>query len=280
MKKSTLVWLITATSLCLAGLIMFISVMTVYKWDFSKLSTVKLETKVFDVDADFTDISISGDTENIVFVPSKAENRRVVCKGFSNTEYAVEVSGGKLSVSAKRSRTIKDFVGIFFGECEITVYIPAGKYGNLNIETATGDTTIPKGYSFGNMDIKCSTGNINLSGITSDGDIKTDVSTGKTNFENIKCKNFHSFGSTGNATFKNVVATGKIYIKRNTGDITLKKSDAKELYIKTSTGDITGSLLTEKVFITDTSTGTVKVPKTRKGGKCEIKTSTGDIIFE
>ena len=44
--------------------------------------------------------------------------------------------------------------------------------------------------------------------------------------------------------------------------------------------DFFGSLLTDKVFITDTDTGSVDVPKTPAGGRCEIKTGTGDIKME
>lgn len=57
-------------------------------------------------------------------------------------------------------------------------------------------------------------------------------------------------------------------------------SDAAEIYVRTSTGSVKGTLLSEKVFITETSTGSVSVPKTVTGGKCEIRTSTGDIQIE
>ena len=50
-------------------------------------------------------------------------------------------------------------------------------------------------------------------------------------------------------------------------------------YAVQTTGDVTGTLLTEKTFSTDTSTGDVSVPNPSSGGKCEIKTSTGDITI-
>ena len=37
------------------------------------------------------------------------------------------------------------------------------------------------------------------------------------------------------------------------------------------------TLLICSIFIAKTNTGDVKVPETTSGGKCEIKTSTGDI---
>ena len=40
---------------------------------------------------------------------------------------------------------------------------------------------------------------------------------------------------------------------------------------------MTGSLLTGKVFATETATGSVEIPHTAEGGRCEIKTATGNI---
>ena len=74
-----------------------------------------------------------------------------------------------------------------------------------------------------------------------------------------------------------VIAANKFSIERSTGDVKFSRCDVAELYLKTSTGNVTGSLLADKVFITDTNTGSVDVPKTAVGGRCEIKTGTGDI---
>ena len=66
-------------------------------------------------------------------------------------------------------------------------------------------------------------------------------------------------------------------IERSTGNVKFDRSDAAEIFVKTNTGNVTGSLLTDKVFTTQTDTGDVSVPKTVTGGRCEIKTDTGDI---
>ena len=76
---------------------------------------------------------------------------------------------------------------------------------------------------------------------------------------------------------KNVIASEKFFIERDTGDIELEGIDAAEISIKTSTGDVEGWVLSEKVFIPKSSTGDIDVPKTVNGGRCEITTSTGDI---
>ena len=56
--------------------------------------------------------------------------------------------------------------------------------------------------------------------------------------------------------------------------------DAAELYVKSTTSSVTGSLLTDKLFLTDTKTGNADAPKTAAGGRCEIKTNTGDVKME
>jgi DUF4097 and DUF4098 domain-containing protein YvlB len=63
----------------------------------------------------------------------------------------------------------------------------------------------------------------------------------------------------------------------STGDLELDGFDADNINVKLSTGDVIGTILTTKFFIANSSTGKVSVPKTREGGVCEIKVSTGDI---
>ena len=122
---------------------------------------------------------------------------------------------------------------------------------------------------------------VTVSGVTCDDDITVDVSTGKAKLSDITCGSVSSTGTTGDLSLSRVLAAGKLSVERSTGRVRLDGCDAVELYIKTTTGDVTGSLLTtDKVFITGTHTGRVNVPGTVTGGRCEIRTNTGDIDIE
>ena len=80
---------------------------------------------------------------------------------------------------------------------------------------------------------------------------------------------------------KNVIASEKFSIQRDTGDVTFEGCDAREIFVKTDTGKITGTLLSEKDFSACRSdTGNVRVPATVSGGKCELITDTGNIKIE
>ena len=148
--------------------------------------------------------------------------------------------------------------------------------GLLRIALSTGDIDI-ENISAGKIELSVTTGDINIKNATCDADVEAMLTTGKAVLTDVYCKNFISSGNTGDLILKYVAAEKEFSIKRSTGDVKLDSCDAKDIYIKTDTGDVAGNILSEKVFITETDTGTVKVPKTTKGGKCEITTDTGDI---
>ena len=315
MRTRTKVWVIIAASLVLIGCILFVSVMSMLKWDFAKLSTGKYENNDYKIHEDYQHISIITNTANVVFVPCESTTSSVSCYEQNNNMHSVSVKDGTLEIQIVDTRKWYEYIGINFGTPKITVYIPEGEYGKLSVKASTSNVEIPEAFSFRSIDISVSTGavknyasalegvkiktttgniciedasagslaltvstgKVTVSSVTCKGDVTVGVSTGKTDLSNIQCKNFTSSGSTGGISLDNVIAIEKLSIKRSTGNVTFDSSDAGEIYIKTDTGDVTGSLLTDKVFIAQTDTGKINVPKTVNGGRCEITTDTGDI---
>lgn len=315
MKKATKAWLITAASLILIGCILFAGVMSTLGWDFAKLSTVRFETNTHDVTEPFGNISLVTDTADIVFALSNDGKCSVECYEEENAKHSVTVENGTLTVKVNEQKSLYNYIGFNFGSPKITFYLPKAEYSALSVKGDTGNIEIPKGFTFESTDISLSTGNVDfsaaarktvkiktstgnisakdtsagdldlavatgkitVSGVTCTGDITVGVSTGETDLTNVSCKNIISDGTTGRIFLNRVIAENKLSIKRSTGNVKFKGCDAAELYVKTSTGNVTGSLLTDKVFITETGTGRIDVPETSVGGRCEIKTDTGDI---
>lgn len=316
MKRSTLIWVIIASALLIAGAIIFTGVLVMIKFDFSKLSTVRLETNTYEIVGSFKNISISTIDSDVEFVLSDDGVCRAVCDEPQRMKHAVDVRDDTLFIDVTDERRWYDHIGIFgLRSPKVTVYLPSEEYHSLLISSRTGDTKIPSGFVFRGVDISAttgdvrffadtagaldirvttgdvrienvsaasvtlsvSTGDIRASGINCSEDMLIKVTTGEAKLSGVTCKNLSSTGSTGDIELTDVVAFEKFHITRSTGDVEFKRSDAAEIYVKVSTGDVEGTLLTEKIFVTDTSTGSVKVPQTVSGGKCEIKTSTGDI---
>lgn len=276
MSKRAKNWLIAAAALVAVGVILFVTVMTVYHWDFSLLSTDRLETNTYEIGEDFDDIKLDTETADILFAASNDGVCRVVCCEEENMKHSVGVQDGTLTVTVADDRAWYEHIGFSFRSPKITVYLPKAEYGSIVIKESTGDITV-NAISAGTLDLSVSTGEIALSDVTCKGDIKATVSTGDIRAVNTACQNLISTGSTGDISLKNTTASGEISLERSTGDIVFDGADAAEVVVKTSTGNVTGFFLSPKVFIAHSDTGNVHVPETTSGGKCKITTSTGDI---
>ena len=255
MKKAA-IWLITAAFLVIVGLALFSVTMWQNDWDFSALSTVEYVTNTYEIEEDFSEISILADTVDVTLSRSDDGSCRIVCREAQREVHTVSVIGDTLTIQVQNKKTWHDYIGIATKSPRITLYLPQAGYNSLTSKTSTGDVAI-HGLAFGTVDISVSTGDIRL----------CDVS----------CKSLTTTGNTGDVSLENVLAEGRISIERSTGDVIFSSCDAAEIFVKTSTGDVFGSLRSEKVFVTTTSTGDVWCPSSASGGRCEIVTSTGDI---
>ncbi|MBE6904401.1 MAG: DUF4097 domain-containing protein [Ruminococcaceae bacterium] len=316
--SKTKIWLITAAFLVLVGSIIFGSVMTVLKWDFTKLSTNKYENNNYEITEDFNGISLKTGTADITFVISGDSKCSVECYEQTNAPHSVTVKDNALVIEAIDSRKWYEYIGINFDTPKIKVNLPKTEYTTLFIKESTGDIEIPKSFKFEDVDISLSTGDVSffasssklikiktstgkihienisagalelsastggitLSDVMCEGNVNIKVSTGKTDLTDIKCKNLTSNASTGKIFLNNVIAAEKFSIKRSTGNVKFEKCDASEIFVETDTGNVVGSLLTDKVFITHTDTGSIKVPNSITGGRCEITTDTGNIEID
>ena len=317
MSRSTKRWMTAAVCLIAVGLILFVGVMFAYGWDFSKLSPTQFETKTYTVSEDFFDISLHCDSEDIQFLPSEDGTCTVVCSTDDDVWHDISVTDKKLSIVTVDDRAWYEYIGIFFRSPKITVYLPQCEYGALTVDTDTSDVTIPDIFTFESMEIHTDTGDITCSSYVSGavtlcsntGDICADrmiagsmslsVSTGDVTVRSTRCNDelslhgstgdleltdvfcgsLHATGDTCDLTLKDVVAVETLSAKTDTGDIELEGCDADALFLEADTGDISGTLLTEKVFFAKTDTGDIDVPNSITGGRCEIRTDTGDITM-
>ena len=316
MGRQTKIWLLIGALLVVAGLVMFSAVFGEQNFDLTLLSTESYETNVYEVNDDFTNLSIHTDTADIIFVLSQDGKCRVECYEEEKTKHSVAVEGDKLTIRLVDNREWYDYIGIHIGSPKITVYLPKAEYTELFVNESTGDIELPQDFAFdnveittdtgdidasasilgvmkiktstgditienmsaGSLDITVSTGLISVSDVACRGDMSIRVSTGKSNLTDVTCKRLVSSGSTGDIFLNRVRAEEKISIERSTGDVRFSDSDAAELYVETDTGDVTGNLLLAKSFITSTDTGSVSVPMSIPGcGRCEIRTDTGNI---
>ncbi len=295
MNKRVRIWLMIAAALLLLGAMAFAGAMTILRWDFATITTIRYQSKLHNITEDFQNISIQCDTANVIFMPSKNQQCQVGCYEQINAAHTVTVNGDSLVIKIEDTRKWYEHIGILIDHPIVALYLPESKYGTLTIKSDTGDIIIPKDFTFQNIDIaqdtgdvtnfasasgevkiKTSTGDILLNSITA-GTLDLTVSTGDILASDVTCQSLLSKGSTGDITLQNVITEGKFSIERSTGDVKFRKCDASEIFVTTNTGNVTGSLASEKVFFAQSDTGRIDVPKTIHGDRCEITTDTGNI---
>ena len=242
--KKPIIWI--AITFCL------LSVVSVILYSLS--ITVKLETNEYEIKETFKDIKIFTDTADIDFVLSENLNTLIICEEHKNIKHSVNIKENTLLIEVDDNRKWYEHIGI--STSKITVYLPKSEYGELIMESDTGNIHI-ENINANKLDLSTSTGNLKI--------------------VNTKCKNLFSESDTGNILLKNVMASEKIKIETDTGDVKFKDSDASDIFVKTDTGNVTGNLLTDKVIFAESDTGNVDVPKVITDEKCEIITDTGDI---
>lgn len=259
MKRSTLIWIITAICLLVAGGIIFTVSLVMVGFDFLKLDNNIYEPVSIGIDTEFSSISVDMSITDLKILPSADGKNSVVCYSSDKTENNVYVKDSVLYIESDTDYNMLDHLVPVFTSPSVTLYLARSSYEFLNVESNTGDITVNT-FSFDTLNVKTSTGELTVNGVD--------------------CTEFKADTSTGDITLNSVAASGSLRIEGSTADIEFNGCDAAEVYVKTSTGDVEGSFLTGKSFNCKSSTGDIEVPRQTSGGVCEITTSTGDIEID
>ena len=298
MSRTAKIWLIIAGICVILGPALIIGA-TAAAGGGNLFNAQKYETVTHEIGSTFDQIAVDTDITDVTIATANEKQCRVECSEPEKMKHTAEVENGTLVIRSSDSRQWYEHLFSFASHSpKVVIYLPQSAYASLQIDTHTGDVTIPSGFTFDTLtvnnntgDVECSasvtktltvkedTGDISLS-CPNAGELDITASTGDIDVTSAKVKGTVSVkSSTGDITLTDTVAEKKFQIESSTGDVGFKGCDAADIKVKTSTGDVTGTLLSDKIFVTDTSTGDVKVPQTSSGGRCEISTSTGDILI-
>ncbi len=320
MNKATKICIIVASALSGAGVILFAIGMLFAGFDFGGIDMQRFDMNVHNVQENFEHILIESDTADINLIASDDGNVRVECFEEKKVYHEVFVEDETLNIRIRDHRKWYDHIRLFnFRGPVITVYLPEGEYGDLTIDSHTGDVGIAQAFDFeegrialstgdvrwntasvdgvlqiesstGNIEVKnapvgklklsATTGNIHAEAVRCEGDVEIRTSTGNQRLIDVTCGNLFSKANTGDGYFEHMIAERHVTIKRSTGDTVLDRCDGAEFRIESDTGNVKGILLSEKLVFAESDTGSVNVPRSTQGGICEIETDTGDIRIE
>ena len=246
MRKS-IAWIVAAVFLLLvAGIVLY-----------SLARPCELETREYEIKANFENITIKADTANIKLILSENQSSRVVCEEEKNAKHSVTVKENTLRIEVADNKKWYEDLDINLSAPKITIYLGKSEYGNISLETDTG--------------------NIWLANIIATGKLEAETDTGDVNVQVCNAAAAFIEADTGNVLLENLVVTGKLAIETDTGNVKFAACDASEVFIETDTGNVTGSFLTDKTIFAQSETGKIDIPKVIVDEKCEIITDTGNI---
>jgi DUF4097 and DUF4098 domain-containing protein YvlB len=176
--------------------------------------------------------------------------------GFLNTVTARSTSG-KITLGGK---TVD-------GACTAATADLEATSGEIRVRTVTLDS----------LTAQTGSGGIRMESVTVTEATDLETTSGEITLLYTTCGTLTAETGSGGIDLTDTTVTGHIQAETTSGSIRFARADAETLDLKTTSGSVKGSLLTPKIFYTDTTSGSVDVPKSTKGGLCEIKTTSGSI---
>lgn len=252
-------------------------------------------TKNYPVTSTFTNIDIREYYADVQLRASRDGTVSVTTRDAEDVTHTVTVANGTLTISRP-----EPFGSTFFhgddNDPEVIVYLPAGDYGSLTVNTTTGDIESAGQLNFAAASLTTTTGDIDITGsvtqslvcTTTTGDIEvnspaagavqTNTNTGDTELTGVSAQSLSVQSTTGDVDLERTIAAGEIVISTSSGEVELKSVDAASLKIDTTSGRVEGSLLSGKNFSASSTSGRVNVPASTPGaGACEVSTTSGSI---
>ena len=220
-------------------------------------------TNTYEVTDPYKKILLDTKNAKIKIEPSNDNNTNLVFFEKKRRPYEFFIQDDTLTIKLTKTRWY-NFLRIGVDHSEIRLCVPKSILETISVRSNVGHVDMCSIICNGTIDIQINTGNINI--------------------ESVSCKDFDSKGNTGSVSLNKFIAEESILIKRNTGKVLLNDCSAPEIFVKTNTGKVCGKLPSNTVFTVRTNTGKKEIPKTPIGeiigGRCEIKTNTGNIKFE
>ncbi len=317
MKTAKITAIIIAFAAIILGVFLCFSALFSMKFDFNQLNTITYTQKTYNIEEDFTKISIDGAECDIRLIPSDDDRTTIQCSESDKIYHNVKVENDTLKIIRIDSRKWFEHFGIYWAKMEISVHLPKDEYDELYAKTLSGNIDIPENFKFAEANVVSTSGDVNFSAEAANkieiqsvsGDIHaTNISadelkiqatsgdiellnakiqknitlktvSGEIEAEKITCHELTANSTSGTADFEDLIAENEIKITTVSGGIYLENSDGETLKLKSTSGNIYGKLRSGKNFYTDTVSGSVNVPRS-DGGHCDISTISGNIHME
>lgn len=258
--------------------------------------STSLVTKNYPVSGSFSSVSVTDYYADVQLRASRDGSVSVTTRDTQDVTHTVQVVNGTLTISRPEPNLGQRIFHDDDDDPTVIVYLPAGDYGSLTVNTTAGDIESAGQLNFASANLTSTAGDIEVAGSVTQslvcnstsgdvdisspaaGAVQVNTTSGDVELTGASIQSLSIHTNTGDAELERTVAAGAIGISTTTGDIELERSDAASLTLSTTSGDVEGSLLTGKTFSASSTSGRVSVPASTPGaGACNVSTTSGSI---
>ena len=258
--------------------------------------STSLVTKNYPVSGSFSSVSVTDYYADVQLRASRDGSVSVTTRDTQDVTHTVQVVNGTLTISRPEPNLGQRIFHDDDDDPTVIVYLPAGDYGSLTVNTTSGDVESSGQLNFATANLTTTSGDIEVAGSVTQslvcnstsgdvdisspaaGAVQVNTTSGDVELTGVSAQSLSIHTNTGDADLERTVAAGAIEISTTTGDIELERSDAASLTLSTTSGDVEGSLLTGKTFSASSTSGRVSVPASTPGaGACNVSTTSGSI---
>jgi len=287
MLKLTKVLLITGGAIFALGVVVTVGGIFAIRSS-AKKNTVTYEKQEVVITDDVSAIKVGEISQDVEIKPSEDGEIKVEYYDADNYIHKVDVKGDTLTVEVNAlSDNMQwwEMVTIsqnWFNDSQsfdhpVVIYLPEDTYDSAQIDSVSGDVTLPEGYVFNDIKVNTTSGEITaLCG--SAGEINVNTISGEVKIANSTPSNISVNTTSGNIIFDDMTVGGNTDIDTVSGEVTLTNLETGDISVSTTSGDINLKNLTTGTADFDTTSGEVSGTVT---GDHEYDTSTvsGDIVI-
>ena len=220
MSRTAKIWLIIAGICVILGPALIIGA-TAAAGGGNLFNAQKYETVTHEIGSTFDQIAVDTDITDVTIATANEKQCRVECSEPEKMKHTAEVENGTLVIRSSDSRQWYEHLFSFASHSpKVVIYLPQSAYASLQIDTHTGDVTIPSGFTFDTLTVNNNTGDVECSAsVTKTLTVKED--TGDISLSCPNAGELDITASTGDIDVTSAKVKGTVSVKSSTGDITL-----------------------------------------------------------
>lgn len=242
----------------------------------------RLQTREIALTQPFSAIEVRVSSDEVRVRAAADGNARVVCAELPDAPHSVEVAGGVLYVeSAERSAAWYESISLGFATAQpsVTIYLPEGAYRTFACDSASGDVSLPAGFTFGEVAVSTASGRIVFDAAATD-TLELKTSSGDIEADGAACPTMTAKTISGAIALRAVQAQ-TLSCSSSSGDILLAETALDgALDVETTSGALAFTDVNAGSASIHTVSGDVEASGLRASGEVRVQTTSGAITLD